>query len=168
MSLKTNVSRNRIYELFTVDLEEGRLYRKKRIGRGKDGRHAGYFNKVGYRILKIDYIDYFEHNLIWFLTKGVWPPKGFEVDHKNRVKSDNRPCNLRLATRSQNTANVAPGKNNTTGYRGVYPSHQKGKYCVQITKDGKCYSLGTFRSVEEAAKVAAEARCRLFGEFAHF
>jgi hypothetical protein len=166
MSLKTKVSKDRLRELFVIDLENGRLVRKKACGCGRAGAHAGYSNKVGYRIISVDNIEYFEQNLIWFLAYGSWPPAGYELDHKNRKKWDNRPSNLRLATRSQNNANMTPGKNNTTGYRGVYPSHQKGKYCVQVTKDGKCHSLGTYKTVEEAAKVASEARQKLFGEFA--
>lgn len=166
MSLKTNVSRERIYELFTVDLEEGRLYRKNAVGMCREGKHAGYSNRMGYRIICIDRVDYFEHNLIWFLSTGKWPPKGFEIDHINCVRCDNRPLNLRLATRSQNNINSGPTRKSQTGRRGVYLNSRGTKYYAQVTKNGKCHSVGTFDTVEDADKAVAAMRQKLFGEFA--
>ncbi len=74
--------------------------------------HAGKSVSNGYRRvtlwafgrrLSISYA-----RLICWLTYG--PPSGpsIEVDHINRDRSDDRPENLRWATVSQNTANVAP------------------------------------------------------------
>ena len=54
-------------------------------------------------------------------------PHDMEVDHINHNRLDNRRCNLRIASKSQNRANRRPGKNSTTGYIGV-------SYCKQTKK----------------------------------
>jgi hypothetical protein len=160
------VSAERMNELYEIDLVKGEFYHKRSVGCAVMGSRAGYSLDGGYRILSIDRKDYFEHNLIWFLTRGSWPPKGKEVDHKNRIKSDSSPNNLRLASRSQNCANSGVRKDNKCGHRGVHFNKEKQKYAVQITKDKKVYSLGYFKELSVAAKIAQEARIRLFGEFA--
>src|SRR5260221_6319813 len=96
------ISKERIKELFYVDLEHGFLIHKRTIGMANSGTRAGYKTRGGYRHICIDRKDYFEHNLIWFLVNGSWPPEGLEIDHINRVRDDNRPKNLRLGTRTQN------------------------------------------------------------------
>ena len=43
-----------------------------------------------------------------------------QIDHINGIKTDNRLCNLREATRSQNQVNTPVVKNNTSGFKGVH------------------------------------------------
>src|SRR4051794_8623449 len=45
-------------------------------------------------------------------------PSGFEVDHINRDKLDNRRNNLRIVTHQQNNMNK-PGRSLTSKYKGV-------------------------------------------------
>lgn len=78
------------------------------------------------------------------------PPNGLVVDHINRNPLDNRRANLRLATPSQNNANSAR-RENRTGYRGVYPHRQSGKYVAQISVSGRIKSLGLHDTPEAAA-----------------
>ena len=158
----------RIEELFRIDLVKGKLWHKGRsIGGQPKGRRAGYVAKHGYRIICIDYVDYFEHNLIWFLAYGQWPPSGVEVDHINRIRKENQLRNLRLGSRSLNNANMRLRRDNKAGYRGVHFNKEKNKFCAQVTKDGKTKSLGYFTTAEEAARAAAKVRQELFGEFAY-
>lgn len=44
------------------------------------------------------------HQVVWFHS-GRSVPKGYMLDHINRVKDDNRLCNLRIVTPRQNSAN---------------------------------------------------------------
>lgn len=90
---------------------------------------------------------------------------GFEVDHKNRKKYDNRRCNLRQATRAENNINHGLNKANTSGYVGVSYMKQRNKYRAYITVNGKQISLGLHDSPEEAYQVRLEAERKYFGEF---
>lgn len=78
------------------------------------------------------------------------PPSGLVVDHINHDPLDNRRANLRLATPSQNNANSAR-RENRTGYRGVYPHRQSGRYVAQISVAGRIKSLGLHDTPEAAA-----------------
>jgi len=90
------------------------------------------------------------------------PPAGMQVDHINRNALDNRRCNLRLATPSQNCQNKPPGMGRTR--KGI----RKGRFgwIARVrTKAGRIY-LGTFKTEIEAARAYNEAAKRLHGEFA--
>lgn len=92
-----------------------------------------------------------------------------EVDHINRNKLDNRRCNLREATRSQNNANHEIQKNNTLGYRGVGRVTQGtiNPYYATIKVNGKNIYLGVFKTIEKAALAYNKAALEYFGEFAN-
>ena len=60
------------------------------------GKRAGHETSTGYRKLSIKGKLYFEHRIIWLLVHGHFPKKG-SIDHINRVRHDNRLCNLRDA-----------------------------------------------------------------------
>lgn len=93
--------------------------------------------------------------------------KGQAVDHVSMDKLDNRKCNLRFATKSQNAMNTKVKSNNKTGYKGVsLSSMRKGYYAAYITINQKHKFLGHFRTPEEAAQAYDKAAKELFGEFA--
>lgn len=95
----------------------------------------------------------------------VLPPKeGFVVDHINGDTLDNRRCNLRYATLSQNMINrkMPRSKPGTRGTRQTLT----GRWAAVITKDRKTYHLGVFDTLEEARAAYNEAALRLHGEFA--
>jgi Demerecviridae HNH endonuclease len=91
--------------------------RNNKKSRFKEGDVAGSLNRKGYRRVTVDGREYKEHRLAWFYMTGTWPKM---VDHKNRVRSDNRWDNLRLGNPSLNSFNKTPHKLSNTGIRGVY------------------------------------------------
>lgn len=105
------------------------------------------------------------HRYAWERVNGPIP-SGMHVDHI----CQNPPCvnveHLRLATIQENNFHRAgPTKGNKySGLRNVSPHN--GGWKVKVTKNGKDHYFGTFSTIEEAARVAEQARKDLFGEFA--
>lgn len=87
-----------------------------------------------------------------------------EIDHINGNKLDNRRCNLRIVSRSQNAQNKGPRKDSPTGFKGV--TIQGKKFLSQIHSEKKNYRLGLFDSAENAARAYDAKALELFGEYA--
>lgn len=96
---------------------------------------------------------------------GEWPE--YDIDHKNRIKTDNRIVNLRLATRSQNQQNKDIMKSNTTGFRGVSKRKRVKTFQAAIRYQGELIRLGSFATAEEAYEARKIKELELFGEFAN-
>ena len=99
-------------------------------------------NSYGYSQIVIKQKFYKAHRLAWLYMTGEWPPH--EIDHINLDKSDNRFCNLREATHSQNNANRRTQINNTAGLKGVGWHKKAQKWQAQIMVNNKQIYLGCF------------------------
>lgn len=86
-------------------------------------------------------------------------------DHINGNRLDNRRENIRFVTRIQNGQNRGVGKNNSSGYIGVYWNKREKKWTVKITVDGKDLSLGYFLDKEDAIAARKQAEIKYFGEY---
>lgn len=107
---------------------------------------------------------------IWMHRLILSAPKGVPVDHKNGNGLDNRRCNIRLATWSQNSSNrTRLNSNNPHGFKGVtkytaYPNLRK-PWQASIGVRGKRIRLGYFATPEEAAAAYDVAVLKHHGEF---
>ena len=72
------------------------------------------------------------------------------VDHINGNTLDNRKCNLRQITQSQNTLNRS-SKKSSSKYIGVYYHKITKKWAATISIDGKSIYLGIFDREQDAA-----------------
>jgi hypothetical protein len=114
---------------------------------------------AGYLRGKINGVSYLAQRVIWKMVYGQDPEI---VDHRNRVKNDNRLTNLRNTDKLTNSRNAKLARNNSTGVNGVYllPS---GKYAASLGVNGKSTHLGCFATIEQAAMARKEAEIKLGG-----
>jgi len=93
-------------------------------------------------------------------------PVGLEVDHINHDKSDNRRCNLRIATRQQNSFNHPGQSNSLSGIKGARWNRCKRKWQSSIKVNGESIHLGWFDCPVLAAGIYRTAELHFFGDFA--
>lgn len=78
-------------------------------------------------------------------------PEDMHVDHIDFDGLNNQKKNLRLCSRYENGRHMRLRKDNTTGYKGVYPCPYN-KFGATIYIDGKQTYLGAFDTPEDAAR----------------
>ena len=158
------MNRTDLQALLHYDPDTGDFMWARSRGRCIAGEKAGHHHKAGYRIIRINGKGYMAHRLAWFYATGKMPEN--EIDHINGDKSDNRFCNLREATRSQNSINRPVMRNNKTGIKNVCFVVSRGKYNAQIKYSGKIKFLGYYDCPELAELVVSEYRDKYHGDFA--
>lgn len=153
------IEHRRLLELLDYNPTTGVFTRKIGTKGGKQGSIAGSLRKRdGYLIVSLDRRSYLGHILAWFYTHGVWPES--ELDHEDRVRSNNAISNLRLSNRSLNNFNQNLRKNRS-GYKGVSP--YKGKFVAAIRVNYKKTVLGTFTDPVDAARAYDAAALKMIG-----
>jgi len=96
------------------------------------------------------------------------PDASMFVDHKDRNGLNNQKSNLRICTRSQNSANRRSRLTKPTSkYLGVAFETDRQKWTARIRKDKVGIRLGGFETEIEAAKAYNDAALKYHGEFAN-
>lgn len=155
-SYNTKLTQCRLQEVLDYNPETGEFLCKGPTRGGViAGTLAGCLCGDGYRRISIDNQVYLAHRLALLYMIGEWPDK--DIDHINGSRSDNRICNLREATGSQNMQNnnKAHGRSK---YRGVWWHKRGGKWEAAIKIDGKSVYIGLFLTEELAAKAYQQAQ----------
>jgi hypothetical protein len=128
------------------DREDGHQYRRKKVL----GRNMS------------------EHWMVWIVTYRELPAPGYEIDHVNRDKRDNRVENLRLARHGENQRNRDILASNTIGFVGVMQrkdGHRERPFMASIYDKRRAHTskhkifIGSFPSAEQAA-LARDEFCR--------
>ena len=124
-------------------------------------RHTWVLSKRGYIITSVNRKKVCLHRML------IPADRGFDIDHINGDKLDNRRCNLRVCTHQQNTFNQKCRCTNTSGYMGVSKHKAANKYEAYINLSARKIYLGLYETAEEAARVRDRAALFYYGEFAN-
>ena len=153
---KEKLTQKKLKSLLNYNPTTGEFKWKVSRGGRVAGDIAGSKNDRGYVYIAINSVHYRSHRLAWLYVYGYIPENG--LDHKNRVKEDNRVENLREITQQCNRRNSKMQKNNTSGVSGVsWGSHVK-KWISCITVNRIKKHLGAYDDFCDAvcARLAAE------------
>ena len=150
-------------ELLRYDLETGQVHwiapGKGRIKK----KGAGAVTSTGYVGILIYGKRYYAHRIAWALHYGSWPDQ--QIDHVNGTKTDNRICNLRLATNAENGKNYGANKLNTSGVKGVSWCKSTQKWRALIKVNGKSLCRGRYADKNAAIAARQMAEIEHFGEW---
>lgn len=156
-----NDKQGNIYGHFIIDTEDyEKIKDYKWFSKEKGVGHVLSSNI--YNISKSTHVRV--HNIIMGID--VTHKGEYVIDHIDNNPLNNRKCNLRRTSDSQNGMNKRIQSNNSTGVVGVVSksSDNTSPWIPQIKKDGKMIRLGTRYTFDEAVKVRLKAEATMFNE----
>jgi hypothetical protein len=172
-----------LQELICLDESAGRLTWKARglhlfSDRAKSARHGQMkWNtryagteaiaaiSSGYKRGNILGLPHQYHHVVFALHNGRLP-SGI-VDHRDLDTLNNRPDNLREASRAQNGANCLARSGGTSPFKGVSWCSTREKWKAQIGNgSGRSRHIGMFASEADAAKAYDLEALKSYGAFA--
>ena len=144
---------NSYFSGFIYEPSTGYLFRKS-----NPTKQVGTLNKkIGYIVFRHENKLHYVHRVAWEMTHGLPPTK--HIDHINRIKTDNRISNLRLADDLLNNRNrVRPNKNSSTGFIGVTKPKHTPKWAASITVNYKRVHIGYYDTAQQAHQAYIEAK----------
>jgi hypothetical protein len=158
------LTQSELRELLILNEQTGAFYRRKTSGNAYRGDIAGGRRPDGRWRISIAGRSYLRSRLVYLYVHG-WMPK--EVDHRDRNKSNDRPDNLRAATRSQNNANRLGLVRDLPKGVCYQPSICRSKpFVAYLKSDRRTKNLGGFLTPELAHQAYLEAAREVFGDFA--
>lgn len=134
---------------FEVDTKTGVIYSVIR-------KRVGFINFAGYRLVCFGNTQYMVHRMVWMKANGAIP-EGYEVNHKNGDKSDNRLENLELVTRAENINHAVKVLGKTVGIYGKKTIGENNGHSTFTNQD-----VETIRSLLAAGNSQASI-ARLYG-----
>ena len=133
------------YGYFDINL--GKFIRTKvTLGGAKIGP-MGWINSEGYINIGVANFDWRQSHLVYLWFTGQLPEVNKEIDHISGDRSDDRPSNLRLVSKTINQRNAKKRIDNTSGYTGVSWHRASGKWASRYGMD---IWIGLFDTAEEA------------------
>lgn len=112
---------------------------------------TGSRSKAGYMVLRIKDKIYYVHRLIaqTFLEN---PDNKTQVNHINRIRSDNRLENIEWNTPAENHLNLSKQANTSSTFIGVTWYKRTQKWMVQLQVDKNRFHIGYFTDEQQAAR----------------
>lgn len=151
-------------EFMDYDCDTGIFtWKKHRCQTATPGRVVTNLDAKGYVTFGWNRHNYRAHHVAWWWVTGEMPQG--EIDHKNNIRHDNRFCNLRKASSTQNNHNRLKPVTNTSGVKGVNWHKHRGAWVARVTVNGHRVHLGYFDELSAAERAVRDAREYLHGEF---
>lgn len=112
-------------------------------------------HQEGYTFLTLNKKIYKLHRLAFLYMLGYYPE---EVDHINNKRDDNRWCNLRAASKTENQHNAGLRSDNTSGIKGISKYGLGYKASIQSHKKqySKCFPLYKYGTQEKSLDAAID------------
>jgi hypothetical protein len=152
-----NLEHAKLLEVLNYNIDTGE-FTWRRGGKGTKGigSKAGSLDKAsGYLQITIEYKSYLAHRLAWYFIHGTVPR---QIDHINRIRSDNRLVNLRIATTENNMANTIAYSTSKSGIKGLSYNERYKHYHAAIASGGtqrqKRFYLRDYATPEQAKEDA--------------
>lgn len=140
------------------DPNTGVFTRRRASGGNPVGSTCGYRHHRGYVHIKVAQRQYTAHRLAWFYVHGTWPTQ--TIDHINGDKSDNRICNLRDVSTTDNNQNVRKARA-LSGLIGAHYNRAQNRWVSSISVKGIARPLGSFPTAEAAHEAYVRAKREL-------
>lgn len=132
------------------EYRKGKLFNKIDRGVSKVGEESGHLHKSsGYKVVKVLGTSYTQHRVIWEMMRGVIP-SGYEIDHIDQNKLNNRISNLRAVSHKDNMKNSPINSRNTSGVMGVWWRKNRSRWVAQVKDGNKSLITKHFKNKEEA------------------
>lgn len=112
------------------------------------GREAGHLRLDGYFVVTLDVKSYLRSRVIWSMCNGDIAP-GSQVDHINGLRHDDRLCNLRCVSDSENKRNLPVRRDVSVFGTGIRWSDHGGCFRVQVGLNGRLWTMSA-DSLDEA------------------
>jgi hypothetical protein len=150
-AMKSLIPVERLWELYEYNPLTGTLISKRR-GKPlstKERKRGDLYGRINFRV-DGRIRAYSTQAVVWAWCTGTWPPDGFTVDHIDRIRTNNRFHNLRLATPREQA-------HNQEKFKGGVSKLPSGRYRARIHANQKLHHLGAFNTKEEAQSAYAAA-----------
>lgn len=153
------ITKKEVMDNFRCD-ENGILYRLKSSGGSLPNKPLGCICPEGYLVVGFNYKIHRVHRIVWIYFNDEIPD-GMEIDHINGIRIDNKPSNLRVATKHENSQNVKRANSNSkTGVLGVSYCKERDMYQASISIK-KRYIRKFFKTIDEAKDFYLETKRKI-------
>ena len=165
-----DIDLNLLNHLFTFDMKNGKVFWKnppklhpRMLGKEAGAKRLSGKNKYYCRI-KINKKAVLRSHIIFYVANGFKAKPC--IDHINGNSLDDRPCNLRQATITENAWNHKFRKKSNNLPMGI--RFQSNKFIARISHNKHQIHIGSFNKLDDAVNAYKQKRIELYGQYSGY